>query len=348
MLKKFLISLGLVGVVAAGGAFYGYQKMISLAEHPLTTREDQFFILEKGTSAQKLAKQLEEQGIVTHSDVGLLPYLIRIKSEFSQFKAGVYSLNGLHSVQDLLKHLNSGKEVQLNVKLIEGKTFKTFREQLEKASYLEHTLKEKSEAEIAQLLGIDSDKLEGWIAPETYNYVPYSTDLELLKRAYQKQQKTLEQAWQNRAENLPLKTPYEMLILASIVEKETGVANERPQVASVFINRLRSGWKLQTDPTVIYGMGDKYDGNIRKKDLLEPTPYNTYVIDGLPPTPIAMPSEAAIKAVSQPDSTAYFYFVADGSGGHKFSQTLNEHNQAVKNWIKIERERKQAKQEEKK
>ncbi|MDO9749641.1 endolytic transglycosylase MltG [Glaesserella parasuis] len=340
MLKKFLISLGLVGVVAVGGAFYGYQKMISLAEHPLTTREDQFFILEKGTSAQKLAKQLEEQGIVTHSDVGLLPYLIRIKPEFSQFKAGIYSLNGLHSVQDLLKHLNSGKEVQLNVKLIEGKTFKTWREQLAKARYLEQTLTDKTEADIARLLGIAQDKLEGWLAPDTYSYVPYSKDIDVLKRAYQKQQKALAQAWQNRAENLPLKTPYEMLILASIVEKETGVANERPQVASVFINRLKNGWKLQTDPTVIYGMGDKYDGNIRKKDLLEPTPYNTYVIDGLPPTPIAMPSEASIKATAQPDSTPYFYFVADGSGGHKFSRTLDEHNKAVREWIQIERNKK--------
>ncbi|MCT8573768.1 endolytic transglycosylase MltG [Glaesserella parasuis] len=340
MLKKFLISLGLVGVVAVGGAFYGYQKMISLAEHPLTTREDQFFILEKGTSAQKLAKQLEEQGIVTHSDVGLLPYLIRIKPEFSQFKAGIYSLNGLHSVQDLLKHLNSGKEVQLNVQFIEGKTFKTWREQLAKARYLEQTLTDKTEADIAQLLGIAQDKLEGWLAPDTYSYVPYSKDIDVLKRAYQKQQKALAQAWQNRAENLPLKTPYEMLILASIVEKETGVANERPQVASVFINRLKNGWKLQTDPTVIYGMGDKYDGNIRKKDLLEPTPYNTYVIDGLPPTPIAMPSEASIKATAQPDSTPYFYFVADGSGGHKFSRTLDEHNKAVREWIQIERNKK--------
>ncbi|MFW9326187.1 endolytic transglycosylase MltG [Glaesserella parasuis] len=340
MLKKFLISLGLVGVVAVGGAFYGYQKMISLAEHPLTTREDQFFILEKGTSAQKLAKQLEEQGIVTHSDVGLLPYLIRIKPEFSQFKAGIYSLNGLHSVQDLLKHLNSGKEVQLNVKLIEGKTFKTWREQLAKARYLEQTLTDKTEADIARLLGIAQDKLEGWLAPDTYSYVPYSKDIDVLKRAYQKQQKALAQAWQNRAENLPLKTPYEMLILASIVEKETGVANERPQVASVFINRLKNGWKLQTDPTVIYGMGDKYDGNIRKKDLLEPTPYNTYVIDGLPPTPIAMPSEASIKATAQPDSTPYFYFVADGSGGHKFSRTLDEHNKAVREWIQIDRNKK--------
>lgn len=340
MLKKILLSLGLLGVIAVGGAFYGYQKLTNLAEHKITLKEKQFFILEKGTSSQKLAQLLGEQGIIASDDVSLLPYLIRIKPELSKFKAGVYALNDLETVQDLLKHFNSGKEVQLNVQFIEGKTFKVWREQLAKANYLEQTLTGKSETEIAKLLGVPHEKLEGWLAPDTYSYVPYSSDLEVLKRAYQKQQKALETAWQNRAENLPLATPYEMLILASIVEKETGVASERPQVASVFINRLKNKMKLQTDPTVIYGMGDRYNGNIRKADLLEPTPYNTYVIDGLPPTPIAMPSEAAIKAVAQPDSTPYFYFVANGTGGHQFSRTLDEHNKAVRAWIKIEREKK--------
>ncbi|WP_373766594.1 endolytic transglycosylase MltG [Glaesserella sp.] len=340
MFKKFLFIIGLVFIVAAGGAVYVWQKLDTLANQAVTTTPDQLFVLEKGTSSQKLANLLKEQGIINSSDIDLLPYLIRLHPELSNFKAGVYSLNGINSLQELLQHFNSGKEVQLNVQFIEGKTFNTWREQLTKARYLEQTLTGKSEAEIAKLLGVPHEKLEGWFAPDTYSYVPYSKDIEVLKRAYQKQQKALEQAWQNRAENLPLKTPYEMLILASIVEKETGVASERPQVASVFINRLRDGWKLQTDPTVIYGLGDKYDGNIRKKDLLEPTPYNTYVIDGLPPTPIAMPSEASIKATAQPDSTPYFYFVADGSGGHKFSRTLDEHNKAVREWIQIERNKK--------
>lgn len=340
MIKKLLISLGLLGVATLGGAFYGYQKLSELAKHPLTAKADQFFLLEKGTSSQKLAQLLEEQGIVNHDDVSLLPYLMRFKPELSKFKAGTYSLNGLATVEDLLKHFSAGKEAQLNVQFIEGKTFKTWREQLEKANYMQHTLTGKSEVEIAQLLGIAQGKLEGWIAPDTYNYVPNSSDLALLKRAYQKQQKALDNAWQNRADNLPLATPYEMLILASIVEKETAIASERPQVASVFINRLRLGMKLQTDPTVIYGMGDRYNGNIRRSDLEEATPYNTYVIEGLPPTPIAMPSEAALKAVSQPDNTPYLYFVADGSGGHKFSKTLSEHNQAVREWIKIERNKK--------
>ncbi|HGO5848148.1 TPA: endolytic transglycosylase MltG [Mannheimia haemolytica] len=340
MLKKILIALGLAGVIACGGLFYGYQKLTSLAEHPITVQPNQLFVLEKGVSSQKLAALLEEQGIVTHDDADLIPYLMRLYPELSKFKAGAYSLAGLTTVKDLLAHLSSGKEVQLNVQFIEGKTFKIWREQLAKADYLQHTLQGKSEKEIADLLGIPHEKIEGWIAPDTYNYTPNSTDLALLKRAYQKQKMALEQAWKNRAENLPLATPYEMLILASIVEKETGIATERPQVASVFINRLRNNMRLQTDPTVIYGMGDRYNGNIRRKDLEEATPYNTYQIDGLPPTPIAMPSEASIKAVANPDNTPYLYFVADGTGGHKFSKTLNEHNKAVAEWIQIERKRK--------
>ncbi len=219
MLKKILIALGLAGVIACGGLFYGYQKLTSLAEHPITVQPNQLFVLEKGVSSQKLAALLEEQGIVTHDDANLIPYLMRLYPELSKFKAGAYSLAGLTTVKDLLAHLSSGKEVQLNVQFIEGKTFKIWREQLAKADYLQHTLQGKSEKEIADLLGIPHEKIEGWIAPDTYNYTPNSTDLALLKRAYQKQKTALEQAWKNRAENLPLATPYEMLILASIVEK---------------------------------------------------------------------------------------------------------------------------------
>ena len=146
--------------------------------------------------------------------------------------------------------------------------------------------------------------------------------------------KALDKAWNERDENLPLANPYEMLILASIVEKETGIAEERAKVASVFVNRLKVKMKLQTDPTVIYGMGENYNGNIRKKDLETPTPYNTYMIDGLPPTPIAMPSESALQAVAHPENTDFYYFVADGTGGHKFSHNLNEHNKAVQEYLR--------------
>ncbi|WP_301098767.1 endolytic transglycosylase MltG [Otariodibacter sp.] len=337
MLKKFFILFTFLVVIIIGGGVYAYQQLEALAHRKITANPEQLLVIERGTSSQKLAKLLEEQGITQNTK--LLPYLIRLHPELSHFKAGVYSLDGIETVEGLLQHLNDGKEVQLNVQFIEGKDFKNWREQLAKAKYLNQTLAGKSEEEIAKLLGIPYQKLEGWFAPDTYSYVPHTDDIDILKRAYKKQQQNLDEAWQNRAESLPLTTPYEMLILASIVEKETGIASERPQVASVFINRLRAKWKLQTDPTVIYGMGNRYNGNIHKKDLLEATPYNTYVIDGLPPTPIAMPSKAAIQAVSQPDTTPYFYFVADGTGGHKFSKTNAEHERAVRNWIQIERQR---------
>ncbi|QLB21635.1 cell division protein YceG [Vespertiliibacter pulmonis] len=343
MFKKLLVIILFLSAIAFGGGFFVYHYFNQLVEKPIQIKPEQLFIIEKGSSSQKLSEQLVGQGIITQSDGKLLPYLIRFYPEFSKFKAGVYALNGNKTLGELLSHFNSGKEVQLSVQFIEGKTVKTWRAQLENAKFLTQTLADKSEAEIAQLLGLQQTKLEGWLAPDTYNYVPYSTDLDLLKRAVRKQQKELEQAWQNRAENLPLASPYEMLILASIVEKETAVASERPKVASVFINRLRDKWKLQTDPTVIYGMGDRYKGNISKKDLLEATPYNTYVIDGLPPTPIAMPSKASLQAVAQPDNTPYFYFVADGTGGHTFSRTNEEHNRAVRTWIQIEKNRKSEK-----
>lgn len=343
MLKKSLFALGLLCAIALGGGLFAFYKLNQLAEQPLAASNEKFFVIEKGTSSQKLAQQLAEKQLISDSDAVWLPYLIRLHPELSKFKAGVYALDSIGSLGELLAHFNSGKEVQLNLQFIEGKTFKTWRQQLENAPYLNQTLAGKSEAEIAKLLNIPHEKLEGWLAPDTYRYVPYSSDIELLKRATEKQQKDLANAWQNRAEMLPLANPYELLILASIVEKETAMASERPQVASVFINRLKNNWKLQTDPTVIYGMGDRYDGNIRKKDLLEATPYNTYVIDGLPPTPIAMPSKASLMAAAQPDRTPYFYFVADGTGGHAFSRTLDEHNRAVQKWIQIEKNRKSEK-----
>ncbi|MDH2924810.1 UPF0755 protein [Nicoletella semolina] len=342
MLKKIFVTLCLLLVIAIGVGGFFYVKIINFANQPLNpqflmSQPKPFLVIEKGTSSQKLAQLLAERNIV--AETHWLPYFLRLSPSLGKFKAGVYSLENLHTVSELLAHLNSGKEVQLNAQFIEGKTFKDWREQLRNTPYLTQTLADKSEQEIAQLLAIPHTKLEGWLAPDTYSYVPYSNDLTLLKRAYQQQQQALSQIWQQRKIDLPLASPYEMLILASIVEKETAVASERPKVASVFINRLNLKMKLQTDPTVIYGMGEHYKGNIRKKDLLEATPYNTYVIDGLPPTPIAMPSRASLEAVAQPDSTDYLYFVADGSGGHKFSRTLAEHNRAVQEWIQLERKK---------
>ena len=296
--------------------------------------------IERGTTGSKLAALLEQEKILEHAD--LLPWLLKLQPQLNKVKAGTYSLTGVKTLQDLLDMLNSGKEAQFSVKFIEGKTFKEWRKNLENAPHLKQTLQGKSDKEIMALLDIPAvakavyewNNMDGWLYPDTYNYTPNSTDLELLKRSTTRLQKALDKAWNERDENLLLADPYQMLILASIVEKETGIAAERPQVASVFINRLKANMKLQTDPTVIYGMGERYTGNIRKKDLETMTPYNTYMIEGLPPTPIAMVSESALQAVAHPAKTDFYYFVADGSGGHKFTRNLNEHNKAVKEYLR--------------
>ena len=339
-MKKFFVFLLILLLILGGVGFWGYQKLTEFVDTPVNATQDQLLTIDRGTTGSKLAALLEQEKILEHAD--LLPWLLKLQPQLNKVKAGTYSLTGVKTLQDLLDMINSGKEAQFSVKFIEGKTFKEWRKNLENAPHLKQTLQGKSDKEIMALLDIPAvakavyewNNMDGWLYPDTYNYTPNSTDLELLKRSTTRLQKVLDKAWNERDENLPLADPYQMLILASIVEKETGVAAERPQVASVFINRLKANMKLQTDPTVIYGMGESYTGNIRKKDLETITPYNTYMIEGLPPTPIAMVSESALQAVAHPAKTDFYYFVADGSGGHKFTRNLNEHNKAVQEYLR--------------
>ena len=339
-MKKFFVFLLILLLILGGVGFWGYQKLTEFVHTPVNATQDQLLTIERGTTGSKLAALLEQEKILEHAD--LLPWLLKLQPQLNKVKAGTYSLTGVKTLQDLLDMINSGKEAQFSVKFIEGKTFKEWRKNLENAPHLKQTLQGKTDKEIMALLDIPAiakavyewNNMDGWLYPDTYNYTPNSTDLELLKRSTTRLQKALDKAWSERDENLPLADPYQMLILASIVEKETGIAAERPQVASVFINRLRANMKLQTDPTVIYGMGERYTGNIRKKDLETMTPYNTYMIEGLPPTPIAMVSEGALQAVAHPAKTDFYYFVADGSGGHKFTRNLNEHNKAVQEYLR--------------
>ena len=339
-MKKFFVFLLILLLILGGVGFWGYQKLTEFVDTPVNVTQDQLLTIERGTTGSKLAALLEQEKILDHAD--LLPWLLKLQPQLNKVKAGTYSLTGVKTLQDLLDMINSGKEAQFSVKFIEGKTFKEWRKNLENAPHLKQTLQGKTDKEIMALLDIPAvakavyewNNMDGWLYPDTYNYTPNSTDLELLKRSTTRLQKALDKAWSERDENLPLADPYQMLILASIVEKETGIAAERPQVASVFINRLKANMKLQTDPTVIYGMGERYTGNIRKKDLETMTPYNTYMIEGLPPTPIAMVSESALQAVAHPAKTDFYYFVADGSGGHKFTRNLNEHNKAVQEYLR--------------
>ena len=332
MIKKITLFLLLLAVIAAAGYGYVTKQVEQYVTQPMQLEQERIFTLKPGTSFNRVLFELSEQGFVNESKFSKL--VGRLYPELTHLKAGTYLLEPELNLTEALKLFKSGKEHQFAITFVEGSTFKEWREALIEASHLEHVISGLSEVEIAKELGLKHEKLEGLLLAETYHYTFGTSDLDILQRASNKLQQVLDQQWEKRQEKLPIKTPYEALILASIIEKETAVEEERERVASVFVNRLNKRMRLQTDPTVIYGMGDKYDGNIRKKDLRTPTPYNTYVISGLPPTPIAMPGEASIAAALNPEHSKYLYFVASGKGGHVFSKSLAEHNRAVRAYLK--------------
>jgi len=254
-------------------------------------------------------------------------------------KTGEYQLDPGITPRELLQLLSSGAVVQYRFTLVEGWTFRQLLQALANDDVLKNTLERVTnetgdETVAAVISSLDVDHPEGWFFPETYQYTRGDSDADILDRAHTAMEKELGSAWESRKDDLPLNSPYELLILASIIEKETGKEEERGQIAGVFIRRLQKGMRLQTDPTVIYGMGDSFDGNIRRHDLKSDTPYNTYTRSGLPPTPIAMPGRASLLAAARPAAGDVLYFVADGTGGHTFSATLQEHQQAVNKLIK--------------
>lgn len=284
-------------------------------------------VIAPNSGLRSIANQLVAQGVLREPWRFVLIAKLLNKEQYLQ--AGSYTLNKNISPYQLLLSLNYGKATQGSVTFIEGRTFAQMREKLANNDAVKQTITSLSDREIMQLLGSTYNAPEGLFFPDTFYFNRHTTDIALLKISYDAMQAKLDKAWQNREENLPYKNSYEALIMASIVEKETGKAIERPMIAGVFINRMRFGMRLQTDPTVIYGMGLQFNGNIRKKDLLTDTPYNTYTRSGLPPTPIAMPGIAAIEAALHPAKTKALYFVGKGDGSHAFSNDLNEHNLAV-------------------
>lgn len=339
MKKKLLYCLFAIVIVGIGALFTGYFYLQQFANQRLAvTQNNQQLIVARGTSVYQLARQLEQVNLI--SDAGLLPYWARFHPNESKIKSGTYQLTVRMTLQELMQLLASGKELQFSIKLVEGKRAKDWLQQLAIDNNITNTLTELSEHEIAAKIGLNDTVLEGWLYPETYHFIQNATDLELLKRAYESMQTKLQEVWNDRDDDLPYKTPYELLIMASIIEKETGVDAERAKIASVFINRLKYNMRLETDPTVIYGMGDDYKGKVFSKNLRDKTnPYNTYVIFGLPPTPIAMPSFASLQAAAHPDQTNYLFFVADGYGGHVFSKNYPDHNRAVKQYWQLMKER---------
>ena len=296
---------------------------------PNTLSESQIIEIKPGATIRSLAAQLEQHNLVKCPK--LLVLWTRLNGDAKRIQVGEYIVQPATTLSALMDDITSGRVRQYSLKLLEGWTFKEFMQAINSHEAIKHELANLSQKEILELLEIKHEHPEGLFFPETYNIHKNISDIDVLKRAYALTKKNLHDLWNGRDQGLPFETPYEALILASIVEKESAVEEERTLIAGVFINRLRKNMRLQTDPTVIYGMGDNYKGDIRFRDLRNDTPYNTYTRSGLPPTPIAMPGYGAIKAVMHPEKSDYLYFVAfsDNSGRHKFSSTFVEHNKAV-------------------
>ncbi|MGV6826478.1 MAG: endolytic transglycosylase MltG [bacterium] len=331
-MKKLLaifLKLGLLAVMLVSAlAWLQYQSFNST---PLSIPAGGLvFTVKNGDNLKRVASELETIGVLAKARP--FEIIARIKGKAHLIKAGEYQLEQGMSANQLLEHLVDGKSLQYHLTIPEGWSFAQMLAALRNSPQIRNTVLDESNEAIMAAIGEPNRHPEGQFFPDTYTFPRGMTDIEFLKRAYRKMQAVLQEEWEARSDRTPLKSAYEALILASIIEKETGVPEERPAIAGVFTRRLNKGMKLQTDPTVIYGMGERFDGNIRRKDLRTDTPYNTYVHKGLTPTPIALPGREAIHAALHPADGKTFYFVAKGDGSHQFSETLDQHNAAVRKY----------------
>jgi UPF0755 protein len=320
--KKFLAGF-LILLILFGGAVYYWAGQPILDESSPSME----FSIKPGSGVRGAARQIAEAGIPVQP--WLLELLARVSGKSSRIKAGTYEIEPGTTPTRLVEQLVRGEFAQESLAIIEGWTFKQMREAIAAHQHLKHDTASLSEKELLAKVTPNFEHAEGLFFPDTYLFAKGASDLQVYRQAHAMMMKKLDEAWAKRAPGLPYKSPYEALIMASIVEKETGQKSERSMIAGVFVNRLKRGMLLQTDPTVIYGMGDAYQGNIRKRDLQTDTPYNTYTRAGLPPTPIALPGVASLTAALDPARTDALYFVSRGDGTSHFSGNLNEHNQAV-------------------
>lgn len=331
-MKRLLVGLGIVLVGVAGAVGYLVHDYTRWLEQPIVEEEGgEYLLLEPGTSFRELVSQLDEDGVIDRPEY--FEFLARRTGQAGRIQAGEYQFSPGTTPASMLQQLVRGQVIQHRFTLVEGWTFRQLRTALAADPRIINATEDLDDAEIMAALGRPDEHPEGWFLPETYSFTRGTDDLTILRRALRAMDQALEQAWSERDEGIPLETPYEALILASIIERETGKPEERGKVAGVFTRRLQQGMRLQTDPTVIYGMGDNYDGRIRTRDLRTDTPYNTYTRHGLTPTPIAMPGVESLRAAVSPESGDALYFVSRGDGSHQFSATLEEHNRAVRRYI---------------
>lgn len=330
MIRKLLLLLvaGLVALVLAL-ALAGW-SLRSALDQPLKLESERLIEVVPGDTPGGLLNRLEGEGVLNGA------FWLRLYWRFNlpgqALHSGEYRLTPQQSARDLLELWRRGEVVQYSLTLVEGWSFRQVRAALVRQEKLEQRLADLDDKALMDRLGLAGVSPEGRFFPDTYRYVRGMSDLDLLKQASVRLDQVLDEEWARRADGLPYRKPYDALIMASMVEKETGVAEERGQIAGVFVRRLRSGMRLQTDPTVIFGLGERYNGNLTRAHLQQPTPYNTYVIDGMPPTPIALAGREAIHAALNPVAGKSLYFVARGDGSHVFSETLEQHNRAVREY----------------
>jgi len=323
ILKKILISLAVIILACVGFIFW--------STHPISDSAHEF-VIKPGSSLRSSSQQISDAGVPVQPI--LFELLARINGQGSKLKAGTFEADAGITPLALLSKIVHGEFAQFSFPLIEGWTFKQMRQAILQNPNLQHETASLSDQDILAKLTSEYTQPEGLFFPDTYIFPKGSGDLDVYRKAFALMQQHLQVAWQQRDANTPLKSPYEALILASIIEKESGLKSDRPMIGSVFTNRLRKGMLLQTDPTVIYGMGDQYQGKIHKSDLSQDTPYNTYTRPGLPPTPIALAGMDSLLAALSPKHTDALYFVSRGDGSSQFSITLDEHHRAVNHYLK--------------
>ncbi|MFW5823952.1 MAG: endolytic transglycosylase MltG [Marinobacter sp.] len=330
MIKSFLVAVvASVLVALAGAGLWSWQGLQSLnTEAGLD--ETLLYEVPRGASFNSIARDMEQMGLVDKAV--WLKLLGRVEPEMTAIRAGEYEFQPGMSPRDMVELMVRGQTKVRMVQFIEGRRFRDARAALAQAEHLRQETRDWPDEKIMAELGDEGAHPEGRFFPDTYAYSRGDSDLDILRRAYERMNQVLAEEWANRDKDLPLENPYEALILASIIERETGMPGERRDIAGVFVRRLERGMRLQTDPTVIYGMGDRYQGRITRKDLRTLTDYNTYRISGLPPTPIALPGRAAIHAAVNPADGDALYFVARGDGSHQFSRTLEDHQRAVREY----------------